>query len=203
MQNPSIQSLPVFINGLVLLDIKFYKDTGKTKMESHVIVTCRGDGIFEFVRMTKRGCGEFRRVISVTREHKFIEEATVYEVIAKTVASWVKNAVYVEDYAVIHYEHFHYSKAIFDRLTQPVSQGLWQFLTRYETPVVYVGFTREHAPGLCGSDGYMKATDVAGDVLVPVMEEPVHVRLSKEDWLKANYPELKELPKWRFPSVAG
>jgi hypothetical protein len=23
--------------------------------------------------------------------------------------------------------------------------------------------------------------------------------LSKEDWLKQNYPELKELPKWRFP----
>lgn len=26
------------------------------------------------------------------------------------------------------------------------------------------------------------------------------IRLSKEDWLKANYPELKELPKWRFPA---
>jgi hypothetical protein len=29
-------------------------------------------------------------------------------------------------------------------------------------------------------------------------------RLSKEDWLKANYPGMKELPKWRFPGmVAG
>jgi hypothetical protein len=29
-------------------------------------------------------------------------------------------------------------------------------------------------------------------------------RLSKEDWLKQNYPGLTELPKWRFPSlVAG
>jgi hypothetical protein len=27
-------------------------------------------------------------------------------------------------------------------------------------------------------------------------------RLSKEDWLKANYPEMTELPKWRFPVMA-
>jgi hypothetical protein len=32
---------------------------------------------------------------------------------------------------------------------------------------------------------------------------PVAKRLSKEDWLKANYPELKELPKWRFPAVVA
>lgn len=26
-------------------------------------------------------------------------------------------------------------------------------------------------------------------------------RLSKEDWLKANYPGMKELPRWRFPGM--
>jgi hypothetical protein len=35
------------------------------------------------------------------------------------------------------------------------------------------------------------------------LAETHFVRLSKEDWLKKNYPELKELPKWRFPAVAG
>jgi hypothetical protein len=35
---------------------------------------------------------------------------------------------------------------------------------------------------------------------VPVSSTP---RLSKEDWLRQNYPEMSELPKWRFPSVAG
>jgi hypothetical protein len=29
------------------------------------------------------------------------------------------------------------------------------------------------------------------------------VRLSKEDWLKQNYPGMTELPKWRFPGLAG
>jgi hypothetical protein len=28
------------------------------------------------------------------------------------------------------------------------------------------------------------------------------LRLSKEDWLKQHYPELSELPKWRFPAAA-
>jgi hypothetical protein len=28
-------------------------------------------------------------------------------------------------------------------------------------------------------------------------------RLSKEDWLKQNYPGMTELPKWRFPGLAG
>jgi hypothetical protein len=32
---------------------------------------------------------------------------------------------------------------------------------------------------------------------------PVRIRLSKEDWLRQHYPELSELPKWRFPAVAG
>jgi hypothetical protein len=34
-------------------------------------------------------------------------------------------------------------------------------------------------------------------------EELSRPRLSKEQWLKANYPELSELPKWRFPAMAG
>jgi hypothetical protein len=34
-------------------------------------------------------------------------------------------------------------------------------------------------------------------------ERQAPVRLSKEDWLKQNYPELSELPKWRFPGLAG
>jgi hypothetical protein len=37
-----------------------------------------------------------------------------------------------------------------------------------------------------------------------VAKKRVPKRLSKEDWLKKNYPELTELPKWRFPAmVAG
>jgi hypothetical protein len=40
-----------------------------------------------------------------------------------------------------------------------------------------------------------------------VPEEPqvafVAPRLSKEEWLKQNYPHLSELPKWRFPGLAG
>jgi hypothetical protein len=28
---------------------------------------------------------------------------------------------------------------------------------------------------------------------------PVSPRLSKEDWLRTHYPDLQELPKWRFP----
>jgi hypothetical protein len=29
------------------------------------------------------------------------------------------------------------------------------------------------------------------------------VRLSKEEWLKQHYPGMTELPKWRFPAMAG
>jgi hypothetical protein len=29
------------------------------------------------------------------------------------------------------------------------------------------------------------------------------VRLSKEDWLRQHYPDLKELPKWRFPAMVA
>jgi hypothetical protein len=32
---------------------------------------------------------------------------------------------------------------------------------------------------------------------------PLKPRLSKEDWLRKNYPEMQELPKWRFPGVAA
>jgi hypothetical protein len=28
-------------------------------------------------------------------------------------------------------------------------------------------------------------------------------RLSKEEWLKQNYPEMSELPKWRFPGMVA
>jgi hypothetical protein len=40
----------------------------------------------------------------------------------------------------------------------------------------------------------------AGNDVSPVVAVK---RLSKEDWLKAHYPELKELPKWRFPRLAA
>jgi hypothetical protein len=43
------------------------------------------------------------------------------------------------------------------------------------------------------------------DVQIPVTP-PVRVmskRLSKEEWLKEHYPEMSELPKWRFPGLAG
>jgi hypothetical protein len=36
--------------------------------------------------------------------------------------------------------------------------------------------------------------------LSPVPAQP---RLSKEDWLRQNYPELSELPKWRFPGMVA
>jgi hypothetical protein len=41
-------------------------------------------------------------------------------------------------------------------------------------------------------DGYIPTVPI-----IPVK------RLSKEDWLKQNYPGMTELPKWRFPGLAG
>jgi hypothetical protein len=39
---------------------------------------------------------------------------------------------------------------------------------------------------------------------IPATEQPPApvVRLSKEEWLKQHYPEMTELPKWRFPACA-
>jgi hypothetical protein len=37
--------------------------------------------------------------------------------------------------------------------------------------------------------------------IVPVVS--LKPRLSKEDWLRQHYPELSELPKWRFPAMVG
>jgi hypothetical protein len=48
---------------------------------------------------------------------------------------------------------------------------------------------------------YWNNNDVPVIPLAPVA--PSKTRLSKEDWLKANYPEMSELPKWRFPGLAG
>jgi hypothetical protein len=36
----------------------------------------------------------------------------------------------------------------------------------------------------------------------PIVRAVVN-RLSKEEWLKQNYPGMTELPKWRFPAVAA
>jgi hypothetical protein len=37
----------------------------------------------------------------------------------------------------------------------------------------------------------------------PKVVAPTLPRLSKDDWLRQHYPELSELPKWRFPCVSA
>jgi hypothetical protein len=36
-----------------------------------------------------------------------------------------------------------------------------------------------------------------------VVVRPARKPLSKEDWLRQNYPEMSELPKWRFPALVA
>jgi hypothetical protein len=74
------------------------------------------------------------------------------------------------------------------------------FLPEFAMPgtgeMVYPEFMHTKIPtGLYGSP------DVP--YVSPIPKAAPVVRLSKEDWLKQHYPEMSELPKWRFPSVAG
>lgn len=44
---------------------------------------------------------------------------------------------------------------------------------------------------------------ICATVVTPVPQAtPAQVRLSKKDWLRQHYPDMQELPKWRFPAMA-
>jgi hypothetical protein len=75
-----------------------------------------------------------------------------------------------------------------------------------EADVVRYFLPENKLPGLVLSNVLIPTpTDMQGNPYYdyPSPVPPAAPRLSKEDWLKANYPEMSELPKWRFPAVAA
>jgi hypothetical protein len=96
------------------------------------------------------------------------------------------------------------------------AEGAQLFNTPDEPSGLVLGSDRVKDMILASGFAISEATEVSGYPFPAWYEQhkgaelankPVKVavapRLSKEDWLRQNYPGMTELPKWRFPAVAG
>jgi hypothetical protein len=116
-----------------------------------------------------------------------------------------KNIREVHSYASEIWEN---TKCVFVFVPKGKKDGVWTFINMRD-PESFNFYV--HDPVKAGSSKFtlVEADEkwVDANFFRPLAPKKAvakpRIRLSKEDWLKANYPGMTELPKWRFPSVAG
>jgi hypothetical protein len=197
------------INGVPLIDVKLVNDL--TQRTYNVIVTFTNQGVINMFTLSGKLGG--KRAIKIIRS------------IVIDLAEWQKNhADILTMYSGTIFHDFLQSNLARKRRAGFVNDSCFINadairLLRCKGEAKVLGFDRINTILLASGFPLSERTEVSGESFPSwyaenglmfdssATEEQIKpnavVRMSKEDWLKANYPEMTELPKWRFPSVTG
>jgi hypothetical protein len=203
------------VPGFPLLKLALTKTTQKSKMDYRIVVSCEvtpdKDLILHFDCLLGKNGKNFRGVRSATRQlEPYVNARMVENEVKQILDAWTGDTVRCfgnsNPYVVERYEQW-----LYEVKPENMPFALYKLFDTFKAPAVNVGKSMGDMPNLITAGTFVLATEVDGNHFYrergliesePVMP-PARVRLSKEDWLKQNYPEMTELPKWRFPGVAG
>jgi hypothetical protein len=201
VENPALTEIPPEVEGFVFLHLKLVRQ-GKNSVPNtvyHIIVSSTGVNEITFYGFRSRNGGAFKMEISDSR--KFSCFPDVQQDIGRVVFDLYHpklSARKAQRFSITAYQRYRY-----DKKTLGMKKEHHEFLDELKTPTL-------HVPYETFSSGNLMAFDVCGNDLACYPLKNAHsalplaerVILSKEDWLKVNYPEMSELPKWRFPGMA-
>jgi hypothetical protein len=203
LPRPSLAVNVYGIQGIVFLDLQARYVEGNSNKVYHVIVTLESDCTY----YVYGAYGKFGKPIRAKLYHKgklgsLCQNGFTADDIATLVSS-IMDVKIRKGYYVTHYEHYHYEPAKLREFAIDMAKTLDEF-----NPIPYREPISDNIWGakLVGRPFPADFLDLSAEsepVAEPVIAAPPRVRLSKEDWLKANYPEMSELPKWRFPGMVG
>jgi hypothetical protein len=196
-KKPSLNVNPNAICGLVLLDLcARFVDSGKNSNKVyHVIVTLDSDcGLNVY--------GAYGRQGQSLRVHAYETgikpSATGLSIaIAKIMDDKIRHG-----YQITYFEHCLYQVPKHAKLKE-FAKEMGHFQRNFDSKSYLepgIGQPQTWLPEQIDVPFPLDYLDFSEDYAQPATKTVARPRLSKEDWLKQNYPELSELPKWRFPA---
>jgi hypothetical protein len=209
----TLKSLPRQVVGQPVFSVQFFKLDGNNLQLRNVLVAHSDETVNVYFlvknriyannlslqrnRYTLGGKSVLEHVHHDFRAFQDVPAHRVQEVLQELITPFLERATYLwseeatesVDYCEIHFNaNYRYQKALRGLIDAGV--GAWHYLT----------------PDRLQEVNMLPLSSEVREAKRKAAKQPVvsvKPRLSKEDWLKANYPELKELPKWRFPGLAG
>jgi hypothetical protein len=171
MDRPStLKIFPPQIQGKILLDYCFVKKSLKDDHMVKHVIVCQ-QGDEWYCFLVEYISGIPCKVEELFSWHSFLPRAQFGEMLMEQLASLSPRFV-AGGYRALYWEH---TDSLLMCVRMPVRH-------KRDFKTYFVVFPTPEAP-----------------VAMPLPKRQ-HSPLSKEDWLKANYPGMKELPKWRFPA---
>jgi hypothetical protein len=217
----SLVNIPTGIRGIILHDVKLKKKDYPQDRVLHIIVTIddgegkRGDRIRFFIASGRVNTPR----LQAQEQNIFVEQEYTREtfdgcidiknfnrrdvlstsLLAREAIQQIAEPFITKGYAPVYNERYSYRQKDTD-----TSKTYRSFKFRRELGAIEVyfeGYDEMDELREVSSDlAYWNNDDVPVIPLAPVA--PSKGRMSKENWLKKNYPGMTELPKWRFPAVA-
>jgi hypothetical protein len=186
-ETPIVPAFPAFVNGKPVLHARF-RILGKNN-----------DGYFKHIFVT-RNAGKLKEFNMVTAVSNQAGAFVLLEAI--TVDAYTANGK-AKDALDLQVEMFTRFEAELNRLKRDGYRlthcdGFSSNVDNVKHSLIGACKGHPQAPG--AQIRFVIESDAPVKSDVPATR-PI-TRLSKEEWLKQNYPELSELPKWRFGDVA-
>jgi hypothetical protein len=206
----SLIDLPDGIEGLILQDVKLAHPKGSVM---HLILTCfeNQEGKID-LKMHDFYQSDFAKHLSLMHTGRFAGQLESYfgETPAQRMAElmgFVRRELEgycqlpkEDGFLPVYNEQYVYAEQDKPHFMTPATRA---YAASYEAPTLFGRSLKNlFARGTMTPVKVAWASNVDSGETGAFSPIPV-IRLSKEEWLRQHYPEMKELPKWRFPSVAG
>jgi hypothetical protein len=191
IETPVVPDFPKFVKGKPLAHVCLYRQSEQGLMEyRHIFVTrVAGKGKQIYVDTANGNDSSNLTPLSTARIETDSEHKAKYPVALKNEVidkfDSELNKLVRDKYRIISCEWF----------STNLNTIVHEIVNHCKASVTDPGAVFCHVRLAKSGEGVQKTT--------PKPTRKVTKRLSKEDWLKQNYPGMTELPKWRFPSIAG
>jgi hypothetical protein len=207
---PTRAKIPDEVKGLVVLDLcaRYAKTKRKSTRTCNLFVTYDTEAInpdcsfWIFVVDEAKGSSGFRQTVGRYRLGE-ISESHVDIKVQNIMNERIRNG-----YKIEYFEQYHYLPQPEQpaTLTEAAERAAGAARIYVPNPFLESGSTVIPTPEWFPIivDAPMPAQFFIDYKPTQTTSRPVsQPRLSKADWLRQHYPEMTELPKWRFPGMAG